>query len=175
MCVDYYLIQHSRMGVDCLAHNGQRVSCANSGDVASPEALRPERDILVVVEAVVEALAEPADDCKYPAATVAPGHRLKCSVAATMSLVFGNVGQQRDRSRQCLEVSVAGVAWAPDSLHDVGFDCTLRPIKLCQADSAGEDRAGSMQWPAWVRMWWDCRSGQDARLAEQVGVSCHPT
>jgi hypothetical protein len=86
-------IQRSGTYVDCLAHNGETAGCANNGDAASPEALGTETGILVVVGAVVEASAAPADGCKYHAATVVPGRRLKCFVPATMSLRFEFVGQ----------------------------------------------------------------------------------
>jgi hypothetical protein len=56
-----------------------------------------------------ELLTVSADDCKYRVATAAPGHKLKVPVPATTSPMFGTVGQQKDCSRQCLEVSAAVV------------------------------------------------------------------
>ena len=105
----------SRSGtkVDRLAHSGERAGCENTEDEASLGRPVVERGILEVVGAVEgaveEALAVSADGCKYHVATAAPGHKLKVPVPATTSPMFGAVGRQRNRSRQCLEVSAVVV------------------------------------------------------------------
>jgi hypothetical protein len=97
------------MKVECLVHSGERADCENIEDEASLGRPAAERGILKVVGVGEEALTVSADDCKYRVATAAPGHKLKVLVPVTTSPMFGTVGQQRDRSRQCLEVSAAVV------------------------------------------------------------------
>ena len=78
--------------VDCLAHTGERADGENIEDETSLGCPAAERGILEVVGAVEEALAVPADDCKYRVATAVPGHKLKVPVPATTSPMFGAVG-----------------------------------------------------------------------------------
>jgi hypothetical protein len=87
------LVHRFGTGVDCLARSGETASCGNTEDEASLEFLAAKRDILEAVEAVAEVSAASVDGRKCHAATAGPARKLKRLVPATMSPVFGFVGQ----------------------------------------------------------------------------------
>lgn len=82
----------------------------NTEDEASLEFLAAKRDIPGVVGVVAEVSAASVDGRRRHAATAGPARNLKRLVPATMSPLFGFVGQQKHRSPPHLEVSAAVVA-----------------------------------------------------------------